>query len=51
MIYKTTKMKKVENKISGIFDSVKIMTDDALSCVFFFFGMDTGKNNYHIIND
>lgn len=36
MIYKTTKMKKVENKISGIFDSVKIMTDDALSCVFFF---------------
>lgn len=29
-------MKKVENKISGIFDSVKIMTDDALSCVYFF---------------
>lgn len=50
MIYKTTKMKKAENKMSGIFDSVKIMTDDALSCVFFF-GMDHGKNNYHIIND
>lgn len=36
MIYRTTKIKKVENKILGIFDSVKIMTDDALSCVFSF---------------
>lgn len=41
MIYRTTKIKKVEN-IWGMFDSVKIMTDDALSCVFFF-GMDHGK--------
>lgn len=35
MIYRTTKIKKVEN-IWGTFDSVKIMTDDALSCVIFF---------------
>lgn len=37
MIYRATKIKKVENEIWGMFDSVKIMTDDALSCVFFFF--------------
>lgn len=36
MIYKMIKMKKVENKILGIFDFVKIMIDDVLFCVFFF---------------
>lgn len=50
MIYRATKIKKVENEIWGMFDSVKIMTDDALSCVFFFSIWTMDKNNYyHII--